>query len=80
MIGVTSRDQENRKSSCPLLRHDMKHHHGVQQKYMTNIVASEKKIVKLSCLEAVHIEKHPNHILLNEKNEKEWRAKPLQLI
>ena len=34
------------------------------------IVASEKKIVKLNCLEAVMIEKYPNKLLLNERNEK----------
>ena len=40
------------------------------QKYETSIVASEKKILKLSCLEAIHIEKHPSHNLMNEKNER----------
>ena len=64
------RDQRNKKNSCPLYRHDIRHHNGVKQTYITNIVASEKKIVKLSCLEAVQIEKHPDHLLMNEKNEK----------
>ena len=64
------RDQKSRKESCPLFRHDRKHHQGEPQKYLTNIVASEKKIVKLSCLEAVQIEKHPEHSLMNEKNER----------
>ena len=50
-------DEKQRKESCPLYRHDVKHHNGMTQKDETSIVASEKKILKLSCLEAIHIEK-----------------------
>ena len=64
------KDQRQKKESCPLYRHDVKHHDGVMQIYETKIVASEKKILKLNCLEAIHIEKHPNNILMNEKNER----------
>ena len=64
------RDQESKKESCPLYRHDVRHHGGHKQNYTTTIVASEKKIVKLCCLEAVHIEKQPDHLIMNEKNER----------
>ena len=53
-----------------LYRHDVRHYNGERQKYETTIVASEKKILKLSCLEAVHIEKHPDINLMNERNER----------
>ena len=64
------KDQRLKKESCPLNRHNVRHHNGERQKYETNIVASEKKILKLSCLEAVHIKKHPDRNLMNEKNER----------
>ena len=64
------RDQRNKKESSPLYRHDVKHHNGEKQQYTTDIIASEKKIVKLSSLEAVHIEKCPNHQIMNERMER----------
>ena len=45
-------------------------YNGIPQKYSTTIVAAEKKIVKLSCLEGIMIEKVPDSLLLNERNEK----------
>ena len=64
------RDQRLKKESCPLYRHDMKYHNGDKQTYETKIVASEKKLLKLNCLEAIHIENHPDNLLMNEKNER----------
>ena len=64
------RDQKGKKPSSPLHRHDMAKHDSLPQKYTTTIVAAEKKIVKLSCLEAILIEKVPNNSLMNERNEK----------
>ena len=79
-IGMTRTSVHNRmmghltvqrqKTSCLLHRHDVKSHQGIPQKYFTDILASEKKIVKLNCLEAIRIERQPNHLLLNDRNEK----------
>ena len=64
------RDQKGKKPSSPLHRHDVAKHDSQPQTYTTTIVAAEKKIVKLSCLEAIMIEKVPSNLLLNERNEK----------
>ena len=64
------KDQRSKKQSSPLHRHDVNKHNGQPQTYTTTIVATEKKIVKLSCLEAIMIEKVPSTSLLNERNEK----------
>ena len=64
------KDQKNKKMSSPMYRHDTCKHNGIPQKYSTTIVAAEKKIVKLSCLEGIMIEKVPDSLLLNERNEK----------
>lgn len=66
----SSQDSNTEKTSCPLYRHDVKCHQGVQQKYATEILASEKKIVKLNCLEAIRIERQPSNLLPNHRNEK----------
>ena len=44
-------------------------HNGIPQRYITEIVASESKIVKLNCLEGIMIEKQDSPLLLNERNE-----------
>ena len=64
------RTQRQRKTTCPLFRHDRDKHYGVKQKYVTEIVASERKIVKLNCLEGITIAKQPEALSLNERNEK----------
>ena len=64
------RDQKSKKESSPLYRHDVDRHSGQTQTYTASIVAAEKKIVKLSCLEAIHIERYPDHLLWNERNER----------
>ena len=67
------RNQKGKKPSSPLHRHDVAKHDSQPQTYTTTIVAVEKKISKLSCLEAIMIEKVPSNLLLNERNEK-WRG------
>ena len=62
-------DQSRKKSKSPLYRHDVAHHNGVPQKYITNIVNSEKKIVRLYSLEALSIEKQDSKASMNERNE-----------
>ena len=62
--------QRQKKTSSALHRHDVKQHQGIPQKYVTDILASEKKIVKLNCLEAIKIERQPSHLLMNDRNEK----------
>ena len=62
-------DQRIKKSKSPLHRHDVEHHNGVQQQYVTNIVNSEKKIVRLYSLEALSIEKQDSKLSMNERNE-----------
>ena len=63
------RDRAAKKVSCPLYRHDMDDHNGETQSYTSCILANEKKIVRLNCMEAVTIEKQPNNLLINERNE-----------
>ena len=62
--------QRQKKTSCPLYRHDVKSHQGIPQRYTTEILASEKKLVRLNCLEGIKIERQPDHLLLNDRNEK----------
>ena len=64
------RSQRQKKQSCPLYRHDCDSHNGNPQKYTKEILASEIKIVRLNCLEGIKIERQPNHLLLNDRNEK----------
>ena len=68
------RDQKSKKDSSPLFRHDVQHHDGEQQEYVTNIVAAENKLLKLSSLEAIHIETQPSNLLMNERNERGRRG------
>ena len=61
--------QKSRKLSNPLWRHDFDCHGGQHQKYSTSIVAKEKKIIKLSCMEAILIEKQPSPLSMNARQE-----------
>ena len=63
------RSQAKRQSHSPLHRHDTEHHGGNPQLYSTSIVASEKKIIRLYCNEALQIEKQDNKYSMNERNE-----------
>ena len=47
----------------------MEAHGGVHQKYTTSIVAREKKLLRLHCLEAIHIEKQPSTLSINARME-----------
>ena len=64
--------QRSKNTSRPLYRHDLAHHNGVPQKYITNIVNSEKKIVRLYSLEALSIEKQDSKLSMNERNDGGW--------
>ena len=61
--------QKSKDNGCPLYRHDCYYHEGVPQRYITEIIASESKIVKLNCLEGVLIEKQSGPLSMNERNE-----------
>ena len=63
------RGQRQKKQSCPLYRHDCDSHNGQPQRYTTEILASERKMVCLKCLEGIMIEKDSNDLLLNDRNE-----------
>ena len=39
------------------------------QTYTMRKIGSEKKIVRLACLEALEIERQPENLIMNEKNE-----------
>ena len=61
--------QRLRKSNNPLWRHDRDQHNGIPQNYVTTIEASERKIVKLHCNEALRIERQDPTLRLNERQE-----------
>ena len=61
--------QRRQQSHNPLFRHDRDHHQGIPQEYETSIVATESKIVKLHCNEALRIEKQDPTYRINERNE-----------
>ena len=68
MLGHLS-DQQSKCSKSPLFRHDRDCHNGVKQTYTMRKIGSERKIVRLACLEALEIEKQPDNLIINEKNE-----------
>ena len=61
--------QRRKQNSNPLFRHDRDHHQGIPQKYQTKIVATESKIVKLHCNEAIRIERQKPELRLNDRME-----------
>ena len=63
------RGQRQKNQSCPLYRHDCDNHHGNPQKYTTEILASERKMVRLKCLEGIMIEREKDDLLMNDRNE-----------
>ena len=63
------KDQDSRKHSSALFRHDQDVHGGVKQIYCTNIIGSEKKIVRLNVLEGLNIENQPHNLLMNGRNK-----------
>ena len=62
-------DQRAKQKKSPLFRHDLDKHNGQTHKYVTSITGREKKIVKLNCLEGIHIEKAPSHLSINKRQE-----------
>ena len=64
------RDRDSKLSSSSLYRHDQDVHGGEKQTYRTEIIGSEKKIVRLNCLEGINIEKQPSNLLMNGRNER----------
>ena len=63
------RGQNAKSNKSPLFRHDIKCHEGVPQEYRCNILATEAKIVRLNCNEALRIEKQNPLFTMNERNE-----------
>ena len=61
--------QRQKKSDSPMHRHDCDVHNGVKQSYMAKIIAREKRIVRLYCTEALHIEKQDRTLSMNAKLE-----------
>ena len=61
--------QKGKKNTSPLYRHDRDCHNGEPQKYVTTVDASEKKILKLHCNEALRIEKQDPALRINERQE-----------
>ena len=49
--------QKSRSDSNPLHRHDREIHNGVEQKYVTRILSSERNLLPLCVLEGLYIEK-----------------------
>ena len=52
-----------------MYRHDCDQHDGTRQKYTATVVAKEKRIVRLYCSEALHIEKQDRAKSINAKME-----------
>ena len=61
--------QSQRKTHSPMYRHDCDCHNGDKQKYTASIIAKEKRIVRLYCTEALHIEKQVRPLSINAKME-----------
>ena len=56
-------------TSSPLHRHDRDHHKGVKQVYVADVVAKERKILRLYTLEALLIEKSNPTSSMNDRME-----------
>ena len=61
--------QRRKKSNNPLFRHDRDHHGSIPQKYRTQIIATESKIVRLNINEALRIEKQNPQYRINDRME-----------
>ena len=66
MLGHT-KDQKSKCNKSPLYRHDRDCHNDITQTYTMRKIGTEKKIVRLACLEALKIEKQPENLIMNEK-------------
>ena len=61
--------QKRNDTSNPLHRHDLDIHDGAKQNYVTTILATEAKIVRLCCNESLRIEKQIPDLSMNKRNE-----------
>ena len=68
MLGHT-KDHRSKCNKSPLYRHDRDCHNDMTQSYTMRKIGTEKKIVRLACLEALEIERQPENLIMNEKNE-----------
>ena len=61
---------QRQKLSCSAMhRHDCDVHSGEVQAYSAKIIAQEKRIVRLHCTEALHIERQERPMSINVKME-----------
>ena len=63
------KDQRSRLNKSPIFRHDSNKHNNIPQKYESEIIGKEQKIVCLNCLEALHIERIPPPLSINARQE-----------
>ena len=61
--------QKQKSMSNPLHRHDLEVHSGAEQEYTSTIIATEAKIVRLSCNESLRIGKQNPILSMNKRNE-----------
>ena len=61
--------QRRKMTNNPLFRHDRDHHGSIPQKYRTQIIANESKIVRLNINEALRIEKQDPKYRINDRME-----------
>ena len=61
--------QKRKRTNNPLHRHDVSNHEGIPQRYKCVPIASEKKIVRLYCNEALQIEQQDRQQSMNDRME-----------
>ena len=61
--------RDSRMTSSPLYRHDSTVHDNDIQVYRCTKIASEFKLVRLNCNEAIRIERQNESYSMNERNE-----------
>ena len=66
--------QRAKDTSGPLHRHDLEIHGGEPQRYTTEIVGKEKKILRLYTLEAKLMERQTEQLSMNERQERSRRG------
>ena len=63
------KNRDSRMTSSPLYRHDSTVHNNDIQVYRCTKIASESKLVRLNCNEAIRIERQNESYSMNERNE-----------
>ena len=61
--------RDSRMTSSPLYRHDSTVHNNDIQVYRCTKIASESKLVRLNCNEAIRIERQNESYSMNERNK-----------